>query len=347
MSSLLVALATSLAAGVEWVEALTIVLAVGMFKSWRTAITAAVAALGVLVVLVVIFNLTITAYISISLARTGVGVALLMFGLGWLYKAILRSSGLKAQRNEADEYEETRDEVMSHGHAFGTAFGGVFLEGLEVVFIVVALGGLNSLPAAAAGALVSLLIVVAAGAVLRHPLTRVPENLVKYAVGVMLTAFGTFFAGEGLGVAWWNGDLVLLALIAGYAITSFIFVRLLLWRPAAIVDAAAVRLLRAAAVEVWGLFVTDGLLALMAVAVLVGLDLFLNRTTGQKTNAGLLLAGGVVVALGVSLWASAQAAVAGSKVKERALPEETPQAEDASTVDTAIPADFGEAPVRS
>jgi uncharacterized membrane protein len=141
LSSLLVAFATFLAAGVEWVEALTIVLAVGIFKSWRTAILATVAALGVLLALIVIFNLTITAYVSISLARTVVGVGLLLFGLGWLYKAILRSSGLKAQRSEADEYEGTREEVMTHGHAFGTAFGGVFLEGLEVVFIVVALGG--------------------------------------------------------------------------------------------------------------------------------------------------------------------------------------------------------------
>src|SRR5487761_807766 len=316
MSVFLVALATSLAAGVEWVEALTIVLAVGMFKSWRTAITAAVAALGVLVVLVVIFNLTITAYISISLARTGVGVALLMFGLGWLYKAILRSSGLKAQRNEADEYEETRDEVMSHGHAFGTAFGGVFLEGLEVVFIVVALGGLNSLPAAAAGALVSLLIVVAAGAVLQHPLTRVPENLVKYAVGVMLTAFGTFFAGEGLGVEWWNSDWSILALIAGNALASYLFVRLLVWRPAQIIDSRPVRMVRAAAVEVWGLFVTNGLLALFGVLALVGVNLYLSHTTGQKTNAGLFLVAGVVVALGISLWAAARTELAKSASAE-------------------------------
>jgi uncharacterized membrane protein len=309
LSSFLVAFATFLAAGVEWVEALTIVLAVGIFKSWRTAILATIAALGVLLALIVIFNLTITAYISISVARTVVGVGLLLFGLGWLYKAILRSSGLKAQRNEADEYEGTREEVMTHGHAFGTAFGGVFLEGLEVVFIVVALGGLNSLPAASIGALVSLVVVVSAGIVLRQPLTRVPENLVKYAVGVMLTAFGTFFAGEGLGVVWWNGDVALLPLIAGYALASVIFVRLLLWRPADIVDSRPVRMLGAAASEVWGLFVTDGVLALFAVGALIAVDIFLVRTTGQKTNAGLLLVAGVLVALGISLWTVARARV--------------------------------------
>ena len=310
MSGFLVAVATFLAAGVEWVEALTIVLAVGIFKSWRTAILATIAALGVLLVLIVIFNFTITAYVSISLARTTVGVALLLFGLGWLYKAILRSAGLKAQRDEAEEYDHTREEVMTHGHAFGTAFGGVFLEGLEVVFIVVALGGLNSLPAAATGAVASLLAVVAAGFVLRHPLTRVPENLVQYAVGTMLTAFGTFFAGEGLGVEWWNGDWAILALIAGYTLASLIFVRLLVWRPAEIVDSRLVRMVRAAALEVWGLFVTDGLLAMFAVIALVAVVLFLSRTSGQKTNAGLLLVAGVVVALGISLWAAARAAVA-------------------------------------
>jgi Ca2+/H+ antiporter, TMEM165/GDT1 family len=316
VSGFLVALATFLAAGVEWVEALTIVLAVGIFKSWRTALLATIAALGVLLALIVIFHFTITAYVSISLARTTVGVGLLLFGLGWLYKAILRSTGLKAERNEAQEYDHAREEVMTHGHAFGTAFGGVFLEGLEVVFIVVALGGLNSLPAAAAGAIASLIAVVAAGFVLRHPLTRVPENLVKYAVGVMLTAFGTFFAGEGLGVAWWNRDWSILALIVGYALASLIFVRLLVWRPAEIVDSKPVRMVRAAAVEVWGLFVTDGLLAIFAVTALIVVGLFLSRTSGQKTNAGLLLVAGVVVALGIALWAAARAAVAKSREAE-------------------------------
>jgi uncharacterized membrane protein len=322
MSGALVALATFLAAGVEWVEALTIVLAVGMFKSWRTAILATLAAIAVLVLLVAIFGFTVTSYVSISLARTVVGVGLLLFGLGWLYKAILRSAGLKAQRDEAAEFVETKEDVMTHGHAFGTAFGGVFLEGIEVVFIVVALGGLNSVAAASLGALASLVVVVSAGVLLRHPLTRVPENLVKYAVGVMLTAFGTFFAGEGLGVNWWEGDVVLLILIVGYAAVSILFVRLLLWRPASIVNAAPIRLLRAAALEVWGLFVTDGVLAILAVAALVGVGLFIGHTPGQRTNAGLLLAVAITLCLGVSLWAAARNKVQGSKVAAPALSEE-------------------------
>lgn len=310
MSTSLVALATFLAAGVEWVEALTIVLAVGTFKSWRTAITATVSALAVLAVLVAIFGLTITAYVSIGAARTVVGVGLLLFGLGWLYKAILRSAGLKSQRNEASEFVETKEDVMTHGHAFGTAFGGVFLEGLEVVFIVVALGGLNSVPAAALGATAALVVVVAAGAVLRQPLTRVPENLVKYAVGIMLTAFGTFFAGEGLGVQWWQGDVAIPVLIGGYALASLLFVRLLLWRPAGIVDATPVRMLRSAVLEVWGLFVTDGLLAVLAVLGLIGIAVFLDHSTGEKTNAGLILAGAITLCLGIALWAAARKAVA-------------------------------------
>ena len=253
MSGGLVALATFLAASVEWVEALTIVLAVGMFKSWRIALLATAAALSVLALLVVVFGFAVTSHVSISLARTLVGVGLLLFGLGWLYKAILRSTGLKALHDEGEAFEEARAELMTHGHAFGTAFGGVFLEGLEVVFIVVALGGLNSITAATTGAVVSLVVVVAAGVVVRHPLTRVPENTVKYAVGVMLTSFGTFFAGEGLGVEWWNGDVALLFLILGYAATTLIFVQYLRLRPRVEIDKVApLRLVRAALLEVWG-----------------------------------------------------------------------------------------------
>lgn len=302
MTGLLVALATFLAAAVEWVEALTIVLAVGVGKSWRTALLAAAAALGVLVVLVFAFGLAVTSHISEAAVRTVVGVGLLLFGLGWLYKAILRSSGLKALHDEQEAFEETREDVITHGHAFGTAFGGVFLEGLEVVFIVVALGGLRSQAAAVAGALLSLLVVGLAGFFVRRPLSRVPENLVKYAVGVMLTSFGTFFAGEGLGVSWWNGDVVLLPLIAGYALASYLLVQYLLRRHDVRIDGLPlIRPLRAAVLEVWGLFVTDGMLAIFAVAALLFVVVYIDRLGGQRTLAGLLLAGGVVLAIVASL----------------------------------------------
>lgn len=308
MSGGLVALATFLAASVEWVEALTIVLAVGMFKSWRTALLATGAGLGVLALLVVAFGFAITSHVSLSLARTLVGVGLLLFGLGWLYKAILRSTGLKSLHDESEAFEETRQELMSHGHAFGTAFGGVFLEGLEVVFIVVALGGLNSLPAATTGALVSLVVVCVAGVIVRHPLTRVPENTIKYAVGVMLTSFGTFFAGEGLGVHWWNNDLVLVFLIAGYALASLIFVQYLRVGPTIRIEQIPpLRMLWAAVLELWGLFVTDGMLAIFAVTGLLFVMAFIDRLGGDRTNAGLVLVAGVVLAIGVALLRAAQA----------------------------------------
>ena len=302
MTALLVALATFLAAGVEWVEALTIVLAVGVVKSWRTALFATAAALVVLVVLVYAFGVAVTSHVSEAAVRTVVGVGLLLFGLGWLYKAILRSSGLKALHDEQEAFEETREDVITHGHAFGTAFGGVFLEGLEVVFIVVALGGLRSQAAAVAGALLSLVVVAVAGVFVRRPLSRVPENTVKYAVGVMLTSFGTFFAGEGLGVSWWNGDVVLLPLITGYALASYLLVQYLLRRHDVRLDGVPlVRPLRSALLEVWGLFVTDGMLAIFAVAALLFVVVFIDRLGGQRTLAGVVLVVGVLLAIVAAL----------------------------------------------
>ena len=309
MTSGLVALATFLAAGVEWVEALTIVLAVGMVKSWRTALLATAAALAILALIVGFFGFAVTSHVSVATVRTLVGIGLLLFGLGWLYKAILRSSGLKALHDEGAAFEDAREEVMSHGHAFGTAFGGVFLEGLEVVFIVVALGGLKSQSAAVTGALLSLLAVCVAGVFVRKPLTRVPENTVKYAVGVMLTSFGTFFAGEGLGVDWWNGDVVLLPLIAGYAVASLLFVQYLRSRhDLHLGEATPVRQLRAAVLEVWGLFVTDGTLATFAVVALLVVAVFVDHFGGQRSVAGWVLVAGVLVAIAIALRGAAQAA---------------------------------------
>jgi Ca2+/H+ antiporter, TMEM165/GDT1 family len=311
-----VVLATFLAAAVEWVEALTIVLAVGMVKSWRTALFAAAGALAVLAILVFVFGFAVTSHVSVTTVRTLVGIGLLLFGLGWLYKAILRSSGLKAMHDEGKAFEETREEVMSHGHAFGTAFGGVFLEGLEVVFIVVALGGLRSQAAAVIGALLSLLVVCVAGVFIRQPLTRVPENAVKYAVGVMLTSFGTFFAGEGLGVDWWNGDVVLLPMIAGYAVASLLFVQYLRRRQRLQFGRIALlRPLRAAVLEVWGLFVTDGTLAIFAVAALLLVAVFTERYGGQRSIAGWVLVAGVLVAIAVALRGAARAAAQAAVAK--------------------------------
>jgi hypothetical protein len=184
----------------------------------------------------------------------------------------------------------------------GTAFNGVFLEGLEVVFIVIALGGLHSVPAATSGALGALVLVVVAGAVLRHPLTRVPENLLKYVVGIMLTAFGTFFAGEGVGVRWWHDDLVLLPLIASYGLASLALVWLLRRQP--ILGGApgrTGRAVRAVVGEVWGLFVGDGPLAIAGLAVVLAVAVFVDRATGQAQLAGALFVAGVIVAVVIGL----------------------------------------------
>src|SRR5205085_9283011 len=185
-----------------WVEALTIVLAVGLSRGWRTALTGTALAFLALLLLVALIGTAVGSAVSLTLVRTLVGVFLLLFGLRWLRKAVLRSAGLLALHDEAEAFADTRErlerEGALHWAGLSTAFSGVLLEGLEVVFIVIALGGLGSLPAATLGALAALGVVAVAGVALRQPLTRVPENALKYAVGIMLTSFGTFFAGEGM-----------------------------------------------------------------------------------------------------------------------------------------------------
>jgi uncharacterized membrane protein len=306
----LVALATFIAAAVEWVEALTIVLAVGLFKGWRSAFAGTIAGLLALTLITVGFGVAITSNVNLALVRTLVGVFLLLFGLKWLHKAILRSSGLKALHDEAKAFEETRELLVGAGGTrtaaldrvgFTTALSGVFLEGLEVVFIVIALGGLHGVAAATIGALASLVVVVAAGVVFRAPLTRVPENTMKYVVGIMLTSFGTFFAGEGIGVHWWNEDVSLLPLIAVYGAGSLAAVWVLRNPRAVTVEVRFLRSVRAAASEVWGLFVDDGALAIATVAVLLGVAVFVDHATNQKSLAAVLLVIGVFVAVAVSL----------------------------------------------
>ncbi|HXC75737.1 MAG TPA: hypothetical protein VNU19_01665 [Candidatus Acidoferrum sp.] len=309
--NILVIVATFLAAGVEWVEAFTIVLAVGLIRGWRSAALGAAAAMIALVLLVALFGVAITSRVSIDAARTVVGIFLLLFGLKWLYKAILRSSGLKSLHDEAKTFNETRELLEASGTqpkgvdrvGFSTSFGGVFLEGLEVVFIVVALGGLQNGAAAVVGAVASLVVVGVAGLALRHPLTQVPENTMKYVVGIMLTSFGTFFAGEGIGVHWWRSDLSLVPLIAAYAIASVVFVWLLK-RPVSpsrhLTDGVG-RSVLGAAREVWGLFVEDGALAVLAVTVLLAVTVYADHFADQRVLAGILLVVGILAAVAVGL----------------------------------------------
>jgi uncharacterized membrane protein len=206
---------------VEAIEALTIVLAVGATRSWRSAMIGVGAALAALAVVTAALGPALTA-LSINVLRGVVGGLLLVFGLQWLRKAILRASGLKAQHDEdatfAQEAEQARCagavETGLDGYSFLVSFKGTFLEGLEVVFIALTFGSnQHNVPVAAAAAVAAVLCVAAAGVALRAPLARVPENQLKFVVGVMLTSFGVFWGGEGVHAHWPGGDTSLLVIV--------------------------------------------------------------------------------------------------------------------------------------
>ncbi|HEX7341333.1 MAG TPA: hypothetical protein VF269_03560 [Rhodanobacteraceae bacterium] len=218
-------LAALLASTVECIEALTVVLAVGTVRGWRSALAGSALALIVLLVIVAIAGTALTR-IPLGLMQLVVGVLLLLFGLRWLHKAILRAAGIIAKHDEAGIYARQRDTLRhaagrSDGWdavAFAVAFKSVTLEGTEVVFIVLALtaGSPGLLLPASLGALTALAVVIALGIIVHRPLARVPENALKFVVGILLTAFGTFWCGEGLHMTWPGGDWAILWLVAGY-----------------------------------------------------------------------------------------------------------------------------------
>jgi uncharacterized membrane protein len=274
------------------------VLAVGLFSGWRPALAGTGLAAGVLAVIVVALGTAIDSF-PVADAQVVVGVFLLLFGLRWLHKAILRQAGLKAQHDEAEEFEATQRALSSREHwvALTTAFNGVLLEGVEVVLIVIALGGVGHRVGAAVGAGAALVAVIALGVVLRAPLTRIPENLMKATVGVMLTSFGVFFAGEGIGVHWWHADVSLLPLIAIFALL-FVACSQLLAHPRRLPIPS---LVRAIAAELWGLVVGAGSLALAAVAAVLGGALLAARANDARGWAAVVLVVGVVLALVVTV----------------------------------------------
>ena len=239
--NLLVFLGAALASAVEMVEALTIVLALGVTRGWRAPLQGAAAALAVLVVLVATLGPALEA-VPIDLLRLVVGSLLLLFGLQWLRKAILRASGLKAVHDEEEAFAREVAAARAAGRDAGAdryalviAFKSTLLEGLEVAFIVITLGANQGATGiAAAGAVVAFAVVVVVGALVRHPLSRVPENTLKFAVGVMLTSFGMFWAGEGVGIDWPGADAALAALIVLTVVWSLLFTKLLDRRPAAV-----------------------------------------------------------------------------------------------------------------
>jgi len=229
-------LSAFLASGVEFVEALTIVLAAGLARGWRSSLTGLAAATVVLAVVVAVLGPALTV-IPIQALRLVVGALLLVFGLQWLRKAILRASGYKALHDEDAIFARELAEAEGAAHVeragvdwygFTLAFKGVLLEGLEVVFIVLTFGSAQgSIPLAAAGAALALVLVAGVGVAVRAPLARAPENAMKFAVGVMLTTFGIFWSVEGAGADWPGSDAALLGVLAFVALFSFALVRLL------------------------------------------------------------------------------------------------------------------------
>ena len=221
--------AAFLASLVEAVEALTIVLAVATVRGWRSAGLGALAGLAVLALIVVALG-PLLGHVPLRLLQFGIGVLLLLFGMRWLRKAILRSAGVIPVHDEtmtfATETAELREQARRNGARLNwiaavTTFKAVLLEGLEVVFIVIALGaGRGMLIPASAGAVAACLAVAAVGLIVHRPLARVPENTLKFAVGIMLSAFGVFWTGEGLGVAWPGEDLAIVAFAAMFLAVS-------------------------------------------------------------------------------------------------------------------------------
>jgi uncharacterized membrane protein len=239
LNSVLIFSGAFLASTVEMVEALTIVLAVGVTRGWRASLVGVLFGLIALAAVVGIAGPSLVNWVPLNALRVVIGSLLLVFGLQWLRKAILRASGRKAMHNEATIYEEEVAELKSEAlpdgfdwTAFTVSFKGVFLEGLEVAFIVLTFGAnQGSYGLTIAGASVGLVLVVGTGLVVHRPLSQVPENHIKFAVGVMLTAFGTFWAGEGIGIDWNLSDGMLLILVGLYIAVAFGLVAVFRRRP--------------------------------------------------------------------------------------------------------------------
>jgi len=229
-TALLVATAF-LASAVEMVEALTIVLAVGLTRGWRTALIGMAAAGAALAIVILALGPSLVRWVPLRGLQIVVGTLLLIFGLQWLRKAILRASGLKAIHDEAAIFAREIEQLAADA-AYGTgsmdwngfvvSFKGVFLEGLEVAFIVLTFGAnAGRFGPSIAGAVAAVVLVAGVGLLVHRPLSRVPENTIKFTVGVALTTFGTFWGGEGVGVDWSLGDVTLLLLAGFYAAAAF------------------------------------------------------------------------------------------------------------------------------
>jgi uncharacterized membrane protein len=242
-------LSAFLASAVEMVEALTIVLAVGVTRGWRSTLRGIAAAAAALAVVVAALGPAISA-LPLNTLRLVVGALLLVFGLQWLRKAILRASGYVPLHDEDAIYRRELDEARDGGivrtdgtdwYAFALAFKGVFLEGLEVAFIVVTFGAArhNGIGLAAAAAAAAFVLVASVGAAARAPLSRVPENALKLTVGLLLTSFGTFWGAEGAHAEWPGDDAALLGLLVFFGLATLAAIRALRRRRASTTRMAA------------------------------------------------------------------------------------------------------------
>ncbi|WP_282942112.1 hypothetical protein [Paenibacillus sp. RC67] len=221
--------ASFLGTAVEFIEALTIVLAVGVVRGWKSSLLGMTAAILLLTALVALFGIPLMALVQVSMFQLIIGVFMLMFGMRWLRKAILRYAGLKALHLEDKAYQEELERQRKEGtigtrmdwFGFATSFNIVLLEGIEAIFIVLTLGlATSSMSSAILGSLIGILLVVAAGILLRKPLTMISENTMKFIVGLMLSGFGIFWVGEGIGVEWWQQDVSILVIIVLLVIAS-------------------------------------------------------------------------------------------------------------------------------
>jgi uncharacterized membrane protein len=222
-------LAAFLASLVEFIEAMTVVLAVGAVRGWRGALGGAGLALIVLLAIIATLGPLLTE-VPLDAARLAVGALMLLFGMRWLRKAILRSAGIIPLHDETEAYAKQR-EAMGRlggigagwdGIAVAAAFKITMLEGIEVVFIVIAVGaaGRGLLVPASIGALAALLVVIALGVALHRPVATIPENTLKFAVGIILSAFGAFWVGEGIGIGWPGNDFAIFGLAAGFLVVA-------------------------------------------------------------------------------------------------------------------------------
>ena len=315
-------LAAFMGSAVEFVEALTIVLAVGIVRGWRSALAGAGVGLIALLLLVLIFGASLSA-VPLPIFQGVVGTLLLLFGLRWLRKAILRSAGVIDLHDETAAFaEETAAlrrgvRTMAFGIdtvAFLTSLKAVVLEGVEVAFIVIAIGaGGTLLVPAAVGAGVALLLVVALGIVLRRPLSAIPENTLKFGVGILLSAFGCFWVVEGLGFGWSTGDAAILMLILFFAVEGLVLVmatrrlrQARAQRPEPQHSAGGAGLpvasgfVAVAAREIWGLFVDDGWLAAGVLTILVGAFTVVQMAGVVWTGANVLLVAALAMTLALS-----------------------------------------------